>query len=459
MAKDTTKNMSEGSPMKLILGFAVPMLMGMLFQQVYNLVDTIIVGKYLGVQALAAVGSTGSINFLIIGFCLGICSGFCLPVAQRFGARDYDGMRKYVGNAAVLSGVIAIILTVITSLLCYQILEWMQTPSDIIKQAYEYIVVIFLGIPVIILYNILSGFIRSLGDSMTPVIYLVIASFLNIGLDLLFIITFHMGVFGAALATVLAQAVSAVLCLIHIVFKFKILHLKREDWIPEEMHMKNLLAMGLPMGLQYSITAIGSVILQASVNPLGSTAVASMTASGKISGFMMCPLDALGSTMATYGGQNVGAGKLERLGKGLKSAVILGTIYSAFALGFVILFGKTLISLFVESDDASIVTQVIDQGYLCLVIGIAFYFFLVLVNTVRFMIQGMGFSSFAMFAGVAEMIARALVGVVFVPIFGFTAACFAGPAAWIMADMFLVPAYFSCYKKLWRVMNKDERIS
>ena len=455
MARNTTKNMTEGSPMKLILGFAIPMLLGMLFQQVYNFVDTIIVGRYLGVGALAAVGSTGSIHFLIIGFCIGVCSGFTLPVAQRFGARDYDGLRKFVGNSAVIAAGISAVLTILTTLLCRNILEWMQTPADIIDDAYNYIVVTFIGIPVIMLYNLLSGYIRALGDATTPVIYLVISSFLNIGLDILFIVPLQMGVLGASLATVLAQLISGILCFIHILLKFDILHLKRDDWRLEPQYVRTTLSMGLPMGLQYSITAIGSVILQASVNPLGSVAVASMTASGKISGFMMCPLDALGSTMATYGGQNVGAGKLERLGKGLKAAVLSGWIYSVIAFAISFFFGKDLMQIFVESDDALVKMQVIDQGYLCLVIGIAFYPLLTLVNTVRFTIQGMGFSGFAVFAGVAEMIARALVGICLVPVLGFTGACFAGPVAWIFADAFLIPAYFSCYKKLKRIIQKE----
>lgn len=455
MAKSTTKNMTEGSPAKLILGFAIPMLMGMLFQQVYNFVDTIIVGRYLGVNALAAVGSTGSIHFLIIGFCIGVCSGFTLPVAQRFGAKDYDGLRKYVGNSAILAAIIAVVLTLVTTLLCRNILEWMQTPADIIDDAYNYIFVTFVGIPVIMLYNILSGYIRALGDSTTPVIYLVISSFLNIGLDILFIVPFQMGVLGAALATVLSQLISGVLCFLHILFKFDLLHLSKDDWCLNPQYVRAILSMGLPMGLQYSITAIGSVILQSCVNPLGSVAVASMTASGKISGFMMCPLDALGSTMATYGGQNVGAGKLERLGKGLKSAIITGWIYSVIAFCVAFFLGKNLIQLFVETDDAAIKALVIDQGNLNLVIALAFYPLLTLVNTVRFTIQGMGFSGFAVFAGVAEMIARALVGVLLVPIFGFTGACFAGPVAWLFADAFLVPAYFSCYRKLQKIMKKE----
>lgn len=450
MASNTTKDMTSGSTMKLILGFAVPLLMGMLFQQVYSLVDTIIVGRFLGVSALAAVGATGSINFLIIGFCQGICNGFALPVAQRFGAKDYDGLRKYVGNSAVLSIIFGGAITLITVITCRPILELMQTPADIIDMSYHYIVVIFAGIPAIILYNILSAYLRSLGDSITPVIFLVLSAGLNIGLDLLFIVTFHWGVFGAAFATVLSQAVSGILCLILIIKKFDILHLAHDDWRLDWRYSKYLLIMGLPMGLQYSITAIGSVILQASVNTLGSTAVASMTAGSRISMFVVCPFDALGSTMATFGGQNVGAGRLDRLGRGLRSAVILGAVYSALILVVLIFFGRGLILLFVSANEAA----VIAQAKQFLVTNAAFYLMLALVNIVRFLIQGMGFSGFAVFAGVFEMVARALVGLVFVPIFGFTAACFASPLAWVFADCFLIPAFFHCRKKLQNAMTR-----
>lgn len=447
MASNTTKDMTTGSSMKLILGFAVPLLMGMLFQQVYSLVDTIIVGRFLGVNALAAVGATGSINFLIIGFCLGLCNGFALPVAQRFGAKDYDGLRKYVGNSAVLSVIIGGTITVLTVVFCRNILQIMDTPADIIDLSYNYIVVIFAGIPATLLYNILSSHLRSLGDSVTPVAFLILSACLNIGLDLLFIVTFHWGVFGASFATVLSQLVSGVLCLVFIIIRFDILHLKRDDWRLDPAYVRNLLVMGLPMGFQYSITAIGSVILQAAVNSLGSIAVASMTAASKISMFVVCPFDALGSTMATYGGQNVGAGKLERLAKGLRSAVILGAIYSAVIFVVVYFFGENMIQIFLSPTEENAAT-VLVRAKEFLVINAAFYFPLALVNIVRFLIQGMGFSGFAVFAGVFEMVARTIVGLFLVPVFGFIAACFASPLAWIFADAFLIPAFFFCRKRL-----------
>ena len=449
MAKSNAKDMTIGSPMRLILEFALPLLLGMLFQQVYSLMDTIIVGKALGVNALAAVGATGSITFLIIGFCLGVCSGFGLPIAQRFGAKDYKALKKYVGNSYVLSIIISIIMTVLTVLLCRNILEWMQTPDDIMELTYSYLIVIFAGIPATILYNLLSSFLRSIGDSVTPVVFLIFSAVLNIGLDLLFILTFHMGVFGAGLATIIAQAVSGILCLIFILKKVELLHTSLGDWRLDSNCVSNLIRMGLPMGFQYSITAIGSVILQAAVNTLGSIAVASMTAASKISMFVVCPFDALGSTMATYGGQNVGAGKLDRLGKGVWNATVLGAIYSIIIFLVLYFFGNNLSLLFVDKTEV----VVLAQSRQFLLINAIFYIPLALVNIFRFMIQGMGFSGFAVLAGVAEMIARALIGLVFVPIFGFVAACFASPLAWIFADAFLIPAFFYCRKKLMKMQQ------
>lgn len=439
-----TKDMTTGSPMKLILGFSIPLFFGFLFQQFYNIVDTIIVGRFLGVDDLAAVGSTGSINFLIIGFCIGVCSGFSIPVSHKFGAGDYVGMRKMVANCTWLSGLFAVVMTVLTTFFCRQILILMKTPADIIEGAYKYIWVIFLGIPVTYLYNMLSGIIRALGDSKTPVIFLLISSVLNIGLDLFFIVVLHMGVAGAAWATVISQGISGVLCLLYMIKKFDILHIQKEEWAVESQMMLTLCNMGIPMGLQYSITAIGSVILQTATNTLGSIAVASTTAAGRIGGFLACPFDAMGSTMATYSGQNVGAGKLERVGQGMRSCIWLGAGYSVIALLVSVLFGKQLATLFVEGTEKVILENV----QLFLIINTVCYFPLALVNIIRFTIQGVGFPRFAILAGVFEMIARALAGIVLVPAFGFVGACLGSPIAWILADAFLIPAYIHVINKL-----------
>ncbi len=444
-----TKDMTQGSPMKLILGFSVPLLFGYLFQQFYSLVDTLIVGRYLGVDALAAVGSTGSLNFLVIGFCMGVCNGFAIPLSHKFGAGDYRGMREFMVNGVYLSAVFAVVMTLVTVLFCRPILQLMRTPDNIIDGAYIYIVVIFAGIPVTYLYNLVSGIIRSMGDSKTPVVFLTLASVINIALDLIFILNFHMGVAGAALATVLAQALSGVGCVIYSMKRFEILHTEKEERKVNFSHMRTLCGMGIPMGLQYSITAIGSVILQSAVNTLGSAAVAAMTAGGKISMFFCCAYDALGSTMATYAGQNVGAKKLERIGSGLKSCSILGIGYSLIAFAVLYFASDELAMFFVESSEATVIADV----RIFLLINSAAYILLAFVNIVRFLIQGMGYSKFAILAGVFEMVARTLVGFAFVPKFGFVAACIANPIAWIFADAFLFPAYAHVYKRTKKLLN------
>lgn len=446
MKSNAIKNMTEGSPMKLILHFWVPLFIGMLFQQFYNMMDSMIVGRTLGPQALAAVGGTGSINFMVIGFCMGVCNGFAIPVAQSVGAKDESSLRKYVANSAWLSAVFAVITTIVVCLLCRNILFWMDTPSDIFEGSYEYIFVIFLGIPVVYLYNLLAGILRALGDSKTPLYFLVISSLLNIVLDLIAILVFDMGVAGAAWATVISQAISGVLCLLFIVKKYPVLKISKEEWRPNSWFIQKLCMIGIPMGLQYSITAIGSVILQTAVNSLGSTAVAAVTAGNKISTLFCCPFDAMGSTMATFAGQNRGAGKFDRVTDGIKTCTFIATIYSVIACAILIIFGQKLALLFVDGEEV----EIIKNAALLLKWSSIFYIPLALVNIIRFAIQGMGFGTLAIFAGVFEMIARGGVGFILVPMFGYIAACFAGPVAWIMADMFLIPAYFYVIRKLKR---------
>lgn len=449
MASDSTKKMTEGSPLKLILGFSIPMLAGLIFQQMYNLVDTIIVGQTLGDSALAAVGSTGSINFFINGFCIGICSGFAIPVAQRFGAESYDSMRKFVGNSIILSAIVAAIITTLVSIFCYDILELMRTPEDIIDLAYSYIFIIFLGIPVTFLYNLTAGIMRSLGDSKTPTYFLIMAAGINVVLDIIFIIVLKMSVNGPALATVLSQLIAGLSCLIYMKKKFPILKLAPTDLKLGPHHTTVLLTMGIPFGLQYSVTAIGSVILQTAVNGLGTIAVASMTAGSKVSMFVVCPFDALGGTMATYAGQNVGAKNIPRVKKGVWTAQLLGTIYSVVILIVLYFGGRYILRLFTSTD------IVIEQAMMFLLANAVTYTLLAAVNIFRFAIQGMGFSTFAIYSGVMEMIARILVAFTFVPMIGYAGAIWASPVAWLFAVFFLIPGFYSCCNKLTKKFCPD----
>ena len=439
-----TKDMTKGSPLRLILGFAFPMLLGMLFQQFYNLVDTMIVGKTLGVSALAGVGATSSINFMIIGFCMGICSGFAIPVAQQFGAGKYSELRKYVFNGYVCSAVFAVVMTILSVVFCAPILRLLNTPDDIFMHAYNYIVIIFAGIPTVFLYNIVSGIIRSLGDSKTPVYFLVLSSVINIALDFILILYVKMGVAGAGVATVVSQLIAGVGCTIYMYKKFDILKGTKQEKVISKKHISNLCFIGVPMGLQYSITAIGSTILQAAVNGLGSSYVAAMTAGSKMFNFTCCPFDALGSTMATYGGQNVGAGKIDRLGKGIKAAMLIGAVYSVAALVVLYFSADYIALLFVDAGE----TAIIELTRRFIMASALFYIPLTGVNVYRFCIQGMGFSVFAILAGVFEMLARTLVAILLIPHIGFNGACLANRAAWIAADLFLIPAFIHCCNKL-----------
>ncbi len=459
----SVKDLTQGKPMKLILGFMLPLLLGMLFQQLYNMVDTIIVGRVIGIDALAGVGSTGSINFLVMGFVMGLCAGFAIPVAQMFGSKNYEELRRYVGNTLWIAVFFSVVLTTATCLLCSNILHWMKTPDNVFREAYDYIFVIFLGIPVTFLYNILSGFIRSLGDSKTPVIFLVISSFLNIGLDIFMIVVLKMGVSGAGWATVISQLVSGILCLIFIIKKFDILHLKKEDLRPSLYHIGRLCGIGLPMGLQYSITAIGTILIQTAVNGLGSIYMASVTAGNKVGQFMCCPFDAMGSTMATYGGQNIGAGETKRIKRGLFDCSLLGIGYALIAFAVAFFFGGELSMIFIDKTNPEVAanaTQIQELAKQYLVYNAAFYIPLAFVNIVRFLIQGIGSSQVALYAGVFELIARGAAALWLTPIFGYTAICLANPLAWILADLFLIPAFFGCYsvvkKRIMRSNSENQ---
>ena len=447
MSKSTVKDLTVGSPMKLILSFMLPLLFGLLFQQFYSMVDTVVVGKFLGVDALAGVGSTGSINFLVLGLCNGVCAGFAIPVAQKFGQKDFEGLRRFVGNMIWLSIAIALVVTLVTTTLCASILRWMDTPEETFAHAYNYIWVIFLGIPATMLYNLLSGIIRSLGDSKTPLVFLILSSLLNVALDVLFIVGFRMGVAGAGWATLLSQLISGLLCLGFIIKRFPLLHLSREDLQFRWVYARHLLNMGLPMGLQYSITAIGSILLQTAVNGLGANAMAAVTAGSKVYMLCACPYDAIGTTAATFAGQNLGVGKPERIHQGVRACTILGVIYAAVIFLAMYLWGSQLCLMFLDTKDAAAVASIGALSRQFLLINLAFFVPLLFVNLLRFTIQGLGFSEFAVFAGVFEMLARGVFGLCLVPWLGFPAVCYASPAAWVMADLFLFPAYCACMKK------------
>lgn len=437
-----TKSMTEGKPLPLILQFAVPLLIGNLLQQTYNIIDAAIVGRILGADALAGVGASSSVQFLVLGFCIGLCCGFGIPIARSFGAKDYDKMRSDIFHGMALAGAFAVVLTVLCALLCPQILHLLSTPADIYDNAYQYLFIIFLGIPFNLLYNLMSGIFRSVGDSRTPFLFLAFATVLNIGLDLFFIVVLHTGCAGAAAATVMAQAVSGILCFIYMRKKMPILHLSREDCRWSGSTVKLMLAMGLPMGLQYSITAIGSMVMQSANNGLGSIYVSGFTAGMRIKQFAMCPFDALATGTSVFCSQNLGAGKIERIKTGIRQGTTVGILYGLFAGLVIIFFGRTLSLLFISGENAA----VLDASARYLRCMGYFFWSLGILNVCRMCTQGLGFSGRVVFAGLLEMAARCVVSLFFVPAFGFTAICFADQSAWLSACFFIVPTCVHCVK-------------
>ena len=447
----TSKEMTAGPALPLIFNFTLPLLFGNLLQQTYSLVDAAIVGKFLGINALASVGASTSVVFLILGFCNGCCGGFGIPVAQKFGARDYSTMRSYVSVSLQLAVVMSVVIAILTSIYCADILKMMRTPENIFEGAYAYLLVTFIGIPCTFFYNLLSSIIRALGDSKTPFYFLVLATILNIILDLFCILVLDWGVMGAAIATVFSQGVSALLCYIYMYRKFDILRGTPKERKYQSKLAKTLLSIGVPMGLQFSITAIGSIMLQSANNALGTACVAAFTAAMRIKMFVMCALDSLGMAMATYSGQNYGAGKPDRIWQGIKSASLMMIIYVAVVAAIIWGLADKFALLFIAPNE----TEIISDTALFLHINVSFFPLLGMLSILRYTIQGAGYTKLAMFSGVSEMIARILVSLIIVPMWGFVGVCMGDPTAWLFANLFLIPAFVYVYRQLRCIVAKE----
>ena len=438
------KEMTEGRIFPQIFYFTLPLLMGNLLQQTYSLVDAAIVGKFLGINSLAAVGASSSVVFLILGFCNGCCGGFGIPVAQKFGARDYSTMRRCVIVSLQLAAVMSVVLALITGIWCDDILRLMRTPENIFDEAYAYLLITFIGIPCTFFYNLLSSIIRALGDSKTPFWFLLLAAVLNIVLDLFCILVLGWGVAGASIATVFSQGVSALLCYLYMMRRFDILRTTPDERRFSRPIARTLLGIGVPMGLQFSITAIGSIMLQSANNALGTACVAAFTAAMRIKMFFMCTFESLGIAMATFAGQNYGAGRPERIMQGVKAAAAMALVYWVFTFCVLMFGSRELALLFVDASE----TEILKDTALFLHISVSFFPVLGLLCILRYTIQGAGFTNLAMLSGVSEMIARVLVSVWAVPAFGYVAVCCGDSTAWIFADAFLIPAFLYVYKKI-----------
>ena len=415
------KEMTAGRIFPQLFYFTLPLLMGNLLQQTYSLVDAAIVGRFLGIDSLAAVGASSSVVFLILGFCNGCCGGFGIPVAQKFGARDYATMRRCVVVSLQLAAAMSLFLAVVTGIWCDDILHLMRTPDNIFDEAYVYLLITFIGIPCTFFYNLLSSIIRALGDSQTPFWFLLFSAVLNIVLDLFTILTLGWGVAGAAIATVFSQGLARI-----------------------------LLGIGVPMGLQFSITAIGSIMLQSANNALGTACVAAFTAAMRIKMFFMCPFESLGIAMATFAGQNYGAGRPERILQGVKAASLMALTYWVFTFCVLMFGSETVALLFVDASE----TEILADTALFLHVSVTFFPVLGLLCILRYTIQGAGFTNLAMLSGVSEMVARILVSVIAVPMWGYIAVCFGDSTAWIFADAFLIPAFIYVYKRIKQVRRQ-----
>lgn len=446
------RDMTVGTPWKIILNFTIPIVIGNIFQQFYSMVDTVIVGKFVGTKALAAVGSTGTIGFLILGFLMGLTAGFTVLTSQRFGAGDMPGMRKTVGSAAVLSVIVSVVMTVISMAFMKPLLILMNTPEDIFQDAYKYIMIICAGIFTQVMYNLLAGILRALGNSKTPLYFLLFSAALNIVLDLVLIIVFHLGAAGAAYATVIAQGVSALLCLIYIIKKVPILKLDRWDFKLDGHLVRQQLAIGFPMALQYSITAIGAMMVQAALNVLGSVHVAAFTAANKIEQVVTQVYVALGTTMATYCAQNMGAGKVKRISRGFRATTIMGSMYSVVFGVLVFYFGNMLTGLFV-SENLDQIVGLVDIYMKCVAL---FFVPLNVVNVYRNGIQGMGYGFLPMTAGIAELAGRGLTAVVASHYKSYLGICLASPVAWIFASALLLVMYFGIMNRYKKAGNFRE---
>ena len=432
------KDMTSGKPIKLIWNFTIPLLIGNLFQQLYNMADTFIVGRTIGVHALASVGSTGSIIFLILGFANGLTAGLAIPLAQRYGAKNYSGVKRSFYVSILISAVVAILLTILSMVFCRQILEIMQTPVEIIDGAYDYLMVIFAGIFSSMAFNLLSNIFRSIGDAKTPLYFLVIACIMNIILDVVFIAGFGMGVEGAGYATVLSQIFSALACILYIWKKIPILRLNSKDFVAESSDVREHVRISFPMAFQSSIIAIGAIIIQITLNQLGATAVAAYTAAQKIDQVAILPMMSFGVTMATFVAQNYGAKKYDRIWRGVRDCIKLSLTF-AISVGIILnLFSPIFIRAFVGVGHE----EVVELGAIYFITNGTMYSLLSLLFIYRYTLQGVGKTFTPTVAGIMELCMRAFAAVVLSNLYGYTGATMANPLAWLGSLIPLMIAYY-----------------
>lgn len=438
-----TNDMTSGNPIRLIASFMIPMCLSNIFQQFYSIADSIIAGQFLGVDALAAIGSTGSLLFLVTGWLSGLTSGFAILVAQCFGAGKLDRMRHYVAMSIYLSLAFVAVMTVGLLAANEPILRLMNAPENLLPDIRYYMAIIYAGLLVTGAYNALAAVLRALGDSRSPLYFLILSAVINVILDIVLIVVFHMGVEGCGYATVIAQGISALLCLVYIARKFEILRLKKEDFRISAASMRRLLALGVPMGLQFSITAVGTIVVQGAINVYGAVYIAGFSAACKIQNIVATVFVSFGATVATYVGQNRGAGKMDRVRSGVRMTQVMILVWSFVMMAVIGLCGKYLILIFISASEK----DVMEAAMTYFRVAIWAYPFLGSIYLYRNAIQGMGYGLIPMMGGVFELAARVLIVLLVAGKTSFAGVCLSDPAAWVAALIPLVPYYFVMMKK------------
>lgn len=434
------KKMTEGKPSKLILTFALSLTLGNVFQQLYTVVDTMVVGKYLGVDALAAVGAAEWMHWVFLGVIQGLAQGFAILMAQEFGAKRLDSLRKVIGNAVTLSVFSAILLLFAGQIFCEPVLRLLHTPDTILGDTVLYLRILFMGIPVVLAYNLLAGILRSLGDSKTPLHAMIVAALINITLDLIFVMVFQWGIAGAAAATVIAQGTSSLYCFYHI-RKIDFIILKRGDCILESQLVGKLFYLGLPMAFQNAIISVGGMIVQSVVNGFGVIFIAGFTATNKLYGLLEIAAISYGYAMVTYVGQNLGAGKYDRIRSGMRAAVGICFVTSVVIAAIMLIFGRNILGLFI-SGTPEVVEQTMQIAYFYLAVMSVCLPILYILHVTRSAIQGMGNTVLPMLSGIVEFLMRALTALLLPLAVGEIGIFFAEIAAWTGADVVLVISYF-----------------
>lgn len=434
------KDMTQGAPMKLLISFSMPLMLGNVFQQMYTVVDTIVVGKTLGVSALAALGATDWLNWMMLSIIQGLTQGFGILMAKEFGARRYDSLKQVVGHSLLLSLLSSMVLMSLGQGLALPMLKLLQTPQEILEDALLYLRIMFWGVPVVMAYNLLACILRALGNARTPLNAMIVASFTNIALDVLFVVVFGWGIAGAAIATVIAQLVSGLFCLVRIL-KIDILMLKAENFRLKAGMSKELMLLGSPMALQNAMISVGGLIVQTVVNGFGVIFIAGFTAASKLYGVLEIAATSYGYAMITYAGQNLGAGRLDRIRQGMKAANLLAVVTSAVIAVIMLVFGNVILSLFISGTPEE-VEQAMKVGYRYLSTMSACLPVLYILHVVRSAIQGMGNTVLPMASGIAEFIMRALAAIVLPLAIGESGIFYAEILAWLGADAVLIPSYF-----------------